>query len=321
MVPNLIWRNRVGTIFLCALVAVLGALRLRAFHATWRASANVEKAAIDRPLMHTAPEEILPGSRAAFARQQAAATRLLADMRSKPDDWEHDCLHRPTSALWIDPFRDFYHCPAPVEKIGSLSDGGKWVCGLETLLQIPGCVVYSFGSNGDTAFEEAILEYTSCSVFTFDPTLNDTQSARVAAVPAISFSPVGLSDADGLLTIKGKPRPVRTLQSLMQENGHSHVDLIKIDIEGGEWSALDGMIAGGKRLPLTQALIEFHVIQPQSSIETMAGLQALGMQVFHVEENNYCTTCYNTKARGKYYEVSFANTHKDGSLFLRPQQG
>jgi hypothetical protein len=98
-------------------------------------------------------------------------------------------------------------------------------------------------------------------------------------------------------------------------------DLIKIDIEGGEWSALDGMIAGGKRLPLTQALIEFHVIQPQSSIETMAGLQALGMQVFHVEENNYCTTCYNTKARGKYYEVSFANTHKDGSLFLRPQQG
>ena len=228
-------------------------------------------------------------------------------------------MHRPTSALWIDPFRDFYHCPAPVEKIGSLSDGGKWVCGMDTLLQRPGCVVYSFGCNGDTAFEEAILKYTPCSVFTFDPTLNDTQRARVAAVPAIHFAAIGLSNADGEVVIKGKPCPVRTLHTLMQENGHAWIDLMKMDIDYGEWKVLDAMIAQGRRMPLTQAQIEFHVVRPQAAIETMAGLQALGMQAFHVEENNYCTTCYNRTARGKYYEVSFANTHKDGSLVLGPR--
>jgi Methyltransferase domain len=32
-------------------------------------------------------------------------------------------------------------------------DNGKWVCGVRTLLQRPGCIVYSVGSNGDVSFE------------------------------------------------------------------------------------------------------------------------------------------------------------------------
>ena len=29
-------------------------------------------------------------------------------------------------------------------------DHGKWICGVKTLLQKPGCIVYSVGSNGLT---------------------------------------------------------------------------------------------------------------------------------------------------------------------------
>lgn len=39
------------------------------------------------------------------------------------------------------------------QKLGSESrtgDHGKWVCGVQTLLQRPGCVVYSIGSGGLT---------------------------------------------------------------------------------------------------------------------------------------------------------------------------
>ena len=39
------------------------------------------------------------------------------------------------------------------QKLGSESrtgDHGKWVCGVQTLLQRPGCVVYSVGSAGLT---------------------------------------------------------------------------------------------------------------------------------------------------------------------------
>ena len=40
-----------------------------------------------------------------------------------------------------------YNCPLK-EKIGIdpiLGDNGKWLCGVRTLLQRPGCIIYSFG--------------------------------------------------------------------------------------------------------------------------------------------------------------------------------
>ena len=49
-------------------------------------------------------------------------------------------------AVW-DYFLPAYNCPLK-EKIGIdpiLGDNGKWLCGVRTLLQRPGCVIYSFG--------------------------------------------------------------------------------------------------------------------------------------------------------------------------------
>ena len=48
--------------------------------------------------------------------------------------------------VW-DYFLPAYNCPLK-EKIGIdpiLGDNGKWLCGVRTLLQRPGCVIYSFG--------------------------------------------------------------------------------------------------------------------------------------------------------------------------------
>lgn len=42
-------------------------------------------------------------------------------------------------------------------------DNGKWVCGLRTLLKRSPCIVYSFGSNGETSFEQDILRATKCA--------------------------------------------------------------------------------------------------------------------------------------------------------------
>ena len=44
-------------------------------------------------------------------------------------------------------------------------DNGKWVCGLRTLLKRSPCIVYSFGSNGKTSFEQDILRATKCVHF------------------------------------------------------------------------------------------------------------------------------------------------------------
>ena len=55
-------------------------------------------------------------------------------------------LRRVLGCSW-DYFLPAYNCPLK-EKIGIdpiLGDNGKWLCGVRTLLQKPGCVVYSFG--------------------------------------------------------------------------------------------------------------------------------------------------------------------------------
>ena len=249
----------------------------------------------------------------AYARQRKASDRLLNSMRAAPDAWIRDYFHRGTRAVWVDPFRDFYRCPGVVEKVGPLSDGGKWVCGVDTLLQRPDCVIYSIGSHGDTSFEEIMLNTTKCSVWTFDPTLDAAKVAKVNAVPGLHFSPVGLGDIDGEVDIAGKALPVRTLHTLMRERGHTWVDLFKMDIEGGEWAVLDGLIRKGVPLPISQAQIEFHVKKPQEAIETVAGLVDMGLRVFHVEENNYCGSC-----PGRLYELSLANVDDEGQVVVGP---
>jgi len=73
-----------------------------------------------------------------------------------------------------------------VERIGTLGDGGKYVCGLERVAKKPKCVVYSVGMyllkwctvppltscagiNGESSFEAAILENTSgCEIWGYD---------------------------------------------------------------------------------------------------------------------------------------------------------
>ena len=263
---------------------------------------------------------------ASYRRQRAAAADLVARMRAQPAGWAHNSFHSPTNALWLDPFRDIYRCPVVMEKVGKLSDGGKWVCGVDSVLQRPGCVVYSFGSNGDTSFEEAILNRTTCAVFTFDPTLAPAVQAKVEAVPGINFQAVGLGAVDGDAVIGGRSLPVRTLATLMQQHGHTWVDLLKIDVEGAEWEALEslaGLAGGGGEgrtipfLPIGQAQVEFHVgwggHGPQEAVNLLEALDDAGMRVFHVEENAVCDTC-----AGQFEEVAFANVGAGGRMVLGP---
>jgi hypothetical protein len=77
--------------------------------------------------------------------------------RFKQDGWFY--------TLW-DFFIPAYSCPFPVRRIGNLGDGGKFVCGVEKVVERPGCVIYSLGINGDSSFEAALLSQSpTCSVY------------------------------------------------------------------------------------------------------------------------------------------------------------
>jgi hypothetical protein len=59
------------------------------------------------------------------------------------------------------------------------------------------------------------------------------------------------SDSTGKLDV-----PCTDLLSLMRQNHHKHIDLLKLDIEGSEYEVIDDFLK--RRIPVRQICVEFH---------------------------------------------------------------
>jgi hypothetical protein len=129
-------------------------------------------------------------------------------------------------------------------------DGHKVACGVN-VMKDP-VVVYSFGSNGDTKFEEAVLRYhPSATVRVFDPVRLPRASVqqRLRSSYDIQFRSVGLGG-------NGTSPMLRTVEQIMSKEGHLHVDVLKVDVEGYEWGWLDDDASSLRRVG--QLLVEVH---------------------------------------------------------------
>jgi hypothetical protein len=98
------------------------------------------------------------------------------------DPYDHIILGTTSGDFFIPAFQ----CPHRVERIGTLGDGGKWVCGLDRVAKQEKCVVYSFGPfllsfcffpplilppgiNNDSSFESSLLRRApSCEIWGYD---------------------------------------------------------------------------------------------------------------------------------------------------------
>jgi len=68
----------------------------------------------------------------------------------------------------------------------------------------------------------------------------------------------------------------------MQSLGHVHLDVLKIDIEGWEWSVFDGLRDEG-RWPFDQLLIELHPEKGSQVIDFFEPLIRAGFRIFAKE--------------------------------------
>ena len=121
-----------------------------------------------------------------------------------------------------------------------------------------GDIIYDFGVGEDISFSEGVVAEKKCHVHLFDFTpqsiqwFKDNHSDRTD----MTFHEYGLSDHDGELAVnhpKGSRRPawlgfehnetwpVKRLKSVMEELGHDHIDVLKLDIEGEEYKVIDDM--------------------------------------------------------------------------------
>jgi len=167
----------------------------------------------------------------------------------------------------------------------------------------PRSTVYSFGVGTDISFDLECIRKFSLHVHAFDPTPRSREwLATQVLPPEFHLHEYGLAHFDGSLDFyppedpthvsystqqrSGNKMscPVRRLTSIMKELGHNHLDLLKIDIEGSEYGALDAMLADG--IKPRQLCVEFHhrwpEIGPERTNRAIDSLQSVGYRLFHV---------------------------------------
>lgn len=205
---------------------------------------------------------------------------------------------------------DFYpaafNCPHSMIRLGRPGVGGKWLCGIEKLASLPhereaidlqdpssndvarvsaltsgsrwtnpttqpGCIIYSFGfQNNKSSFEEMLLSRTPhCTLWGYDFTASRFASPRLhenEAQGRSHFTQVGIR---GKTNAKQYP-PLLTVQDVMAINGHDHIDVVKMDIEGFEFDAVDVLLSHfreqGKEVPISQIVMQVHLIPDQITV-------------------------------------------------------
>jgi len=222
--------------------------------------------------------------------------------------------------IW-DFFIPAFQCPHRVERVGTLGDGGKWVCGVDRIVKQHKCVIYSFGINHESSFEADLLRRApGCEAWGYDysvdswgPEVNDDPELA----PRAHFQPWALGGSNHHEEYD-YPR-YWTLDSLMELNGHTFIDILKIDIEGGEFDALTSFVAAYAEgaLPVGQLQLEIHAREGHERfdyfIKWWASLEAAGLRPFWTEAN----VVYINIVRGaapELAEYSFINIRGDHAL-------
>jgi FkbM family methyltransferase len=148
------------------------------------------------------------------------------------------------------------HAAPGLSSLGSAYGG--WTIPAELLGASPLC--YCVGAGGDVSFDLALIERCDATVRAFDAVAEYVAQAgeqageeprfsvRQAAIASSdgplrmqlthdhssrSVSPAGLYDSHDFVELPG-----RTIASLMAELGDERIDLLKLDIEGGEYEVI-----------------------------------------------------------------------------------
>eukprot|EP01038_Epipyxis_sp_PR26KG_P013005 gene13005-17435_t len=201
-------------------------------------------------------------------------------------------------------------CP-DIVRLGKVGEGGKWICGLSQLSTEPECVIYSFGISTDISFEIELLLSTNCRIHAFDPTVGklplDEFKSNISLMNIINdrieFHKIALSNFTGGSSIHLLNEQ---LSDIMYGLNHSFVKLMKIDIEGGEWSVFRSIFDSHnkKSLPIGELLIELHYNNNDEMKAFFDGMNSHGFLPFSREINLQPAIAGNMPVASEY---SFIN--------------
>jgi FkbM family methyltransferase len=175
----------------------------------------------------------------------------------------------------------------------------------------PDSVVYSFGVGEDVSFDLALIERFGAQVHAFDPTERSLQWVSTQKLPAnFHMNAAALGTYDGTARFFKPKNPkfishsthahdrvsddsvevqMRCLRTLMQDRGHTRIDVLKLDIEGSEYDVLDQICE--QRLDCRQLLVEFHhqlqLFSYERTRTAVGRLNQHGYRVFYISNSGH----------------------------------
>lgn len=197
---------------------------------------------------------------------------------------------------------------SPTSEIGTM--GGNWTCSLQCLNE--SSIVYSFGAGRNISFDLELGEKTGCSIHIFDPTPISINWVKQQNLPdRIKFHEYGVGEKDGEINffvprkktsahyspvqrhtnvVVGEySAPVFCMTSIMEKLGHEKVDMVKMDIEGGEYDVLPSLLEPS--LGINQIILEFHhnysTIPLSKTVDAFRQLNQSGFKCIHISERTY----------------------------------
>ncbi|CAO4372698.1 unnamed protein product [Caenorhabditis nigoni] len=203
-------------------------------------------------------------------------------------------------------------------RIGEKSDGGKYVCKPQAVNQEE-CIIMSLGLNNQIEFDEHISKVTGgkCTILGADIVGFKSYLTFPNPILQADQSPSTKSKytaINGQLFV-GKIPETLGLPDILKKSGKSKVDLLKIDIEGGEHTGLEPLI---KEHSVCQIFIEIHG-SPSAHLEMLQKMAKYNFRIFNVDPNFQCPTCceyslINVNCMEQYGVVPLGITIPKGNL-------
>ena len=188
-----------------------------------------------------------------------------------------------------------------------LGDGdGAWV--VPTRIIQPDWVCYCIGVGENASFDVALTQRFGCQVFSFDPTPRSIEYMRTLPYDRqrLRFMPVGVWNDDvdlrfyapanrrhanwSVVDLHGTgdyfTATCKRLRTIMREQGHSRIDLLKMDIEGSWYEVLKELLRENIRVSVL--CVEFDSPTSLSKLRwAVRELSAIGMCLVHFERENF----------------------------------
>ncbi|XP_060071585.1 probable methyltransferase-like protein 24 [Ylistrum balloti] len=202
-------------------------------------------------------------------------------------------------------------------RVGQIGNGGWEICNDTDVRPAKECFVYSFGMNGNWAFEIDMIKKFGCTVHSFD---QDKDLPSYANTSLIRRHLIGLWHEETFLYKNGGEKfRMETVKLIRARMGHDKVliDIIKIDIGAAEWHILPNLIETGSLMAVRQLLIEVHValqgadIHFREKLVILRQLYDMGFRLFWTHPSDEPSKTFRCSVNKKHttccYELHFVN--------------